>query len=118
LRQLDLCRERNLALAAKGSYERVATFLLTMICQTSATGKIANGESAYLRLPLSRDEMADYLGLALETVSRQMSLLRERQVIELPSLRQVMVPDLERLTEAAKVDAWFLPTADPGQRRP
>ena len=56
-------------------------------------------------LPLTREAMADYLGLTLETVSRQISALRKDGVIELEGKRHVIVPDMARLMEEAGDDA-------------
>ena len=50
-------------------------------------------------------EMADYLGLTLETVSRQMSALKRDGVIILDGKRHVTIPDLERLMEEAGDDS-------------
>ena len=49
--------------------------------------------------------MADYLGLTLETVSRQISALRKDGVIQLEGKRHVTVPDMVRLMEEAGDDA-------------
>jgi CRP/FNR family transcriptional regulator len=49
--------------------------------------------------------MADYLGLTLETVSRQISALKKDGVIVLQGKRNVTVPDIGRLMEEAGDDA-------------
>jgi CRP/FNR family transcriptional regulator len=49
--------------------------------------------------------MADYLGLTLETVSRQMSALKRDGVIGLDGRRHIMVPDFDRLVEEAGDDS-------------
>ncbi|HHB80968.1 MAG TPA: transcriptional regulator, partial [Aliiroseovarius sp.] len=54
-------------------------------------------DGATFDLPLTREAMADYLGLTLETVSRQISGLKKSGVIELQGKRRVVVPDFHRL---------------------
>ena len=56
-------------------------------------------------LPLTREAMADYLGLTLETVSRQISALKKDGVITLEGKRHVTIPDLGRLMEEAGDDS-------------
>ncbi len=56
-------------------------------------------------LPLTREEMADYLGLTLETVSRQMSALKRDGVITLEGKRHVKVPSLDALMEETGDDS-------------
>ena len=56
-------------------------------------------------LPLSREAMADYLGLTLETVSRQISALRREGVIALDGKRRVIVPDFNRLVAESGDDS-------------
>ncbi|MEC7963891.1 MAG: helix-turn-helix domain-containing protein, partial [Pseudomonadota bacterium] len=56
-------------------------------------------------LPLTREAMADYLGLTLETVSRQISALKRDGVIQLEGKRHVTVPDLDRLMDEAGDDS-------------
>ena len=56
-------------------------------------------------LPLTREAMSDYLGLTLETVSRQISALKKDGVIHLQGKRHVTVPDFERLLEEAGDDS-------------
>jgi CRP/FNR family transcriptional regulator len=56
-------------------------------------------------LPLTREAMADYLGLTLETVSRQISALKREGVIHLEGKRHVTVPDYGLLLEVAGDDS-------------
>ena len=52
-------------------------------------------------LPLTRADIADFLGLTIETVSRQLTKLRKASIIEIENNRHVHVPDMERLERAA-----------------
>jgi CRP/FNR family transcriptional regulator, anaerobic regulatory protein len=108
--ELERSRVRMLILARKNSLERVASLLLMLIeyVQDIGCGTV-RGNSAVLRLPLNRAEMADYLGLTLETVSRQLSLLKRRRIIEFSSRRDVSIPDVKQLVEVAKVEALNRP---------
>ena len=47
---------------------------------------------------MTRQDIGDYLGLTIETVSRTLSQLERDDIIELPSVRQIKVKDLEALT--------------------
>ena len=58
-----------------------------------------------IELPLTREAMADYLGLTLETVSRQISALKRDGVIELEGKRTIVLPDFGRLVEESGDDA-------------
>ena len=62
----------------------------------------AGGGSVAFELPLSRGEIADLLGLTIETVSRQMTRLRAAGIIELPGGRAVIIRDTAALAEAAE----------------
>lgn len=106
IRELDLCRDWMLLLGRKCSYERVAGFLLMMARRAprKAPCKIG-GSPVHFELPFTRAEMADYLGLTLETVSRQFSQLKKDRIIDLPSSRDIIVPDLVLLSSAAQVES-------------
>lgn len=104
LDELDAAREWMLVLGRKTAREKIAS-LLTIIARRDASlayGK-ASGNLAF-DLPLTREAMADYLGLTLETVSRQISALRKDGVIVLQGKRHVTVPDFNRLMEEAGDD--------------
>lgn len=82
---LDACeaslgrsRDKTVTLGRKTAPERVADFLLAM---APRIGTVQNG-AILLDLPMSRRDIADSIGLALETVSRQFTQLRDDGVIE------------------------------------
>lgn len=76
-------------LSRKGAVERVAAFLIDF-------GR-RSGAGAFVELPMSRQEIADYLGLTIETVSRTFSQLEAEGVIGLPDRRRVLLHRRERL---------------------
>jgi CRP/FNR family nitrogen fixation transcriptional regulator len=70
-----------LLLGRKTALERLAAFLIEM--------DIVHGNSCLFDLPMSRRDIADYLGLTLETVSRGFSELQKKQALELSGARHV-----------------------------
>lgn len=97
--ELDAAREWMLILGRKTAREKIAS-LLTIIARREATiGFSFSSTSVTINLPLTREAMADYLGLTLETVSRQISALKKDGVIELDGKRRVIVPDMAILLE-------------------
>ncbi|ADP71459.1 transcriptional regulator, Crp/Fnr family [Rhodomicrobium vannielii ATCC 17100] len=105
VQELDVTREWTLMLGRKSSFERVASLLLIIARRTRNAGAQPVHENcAEFELPLTRSELADYLGLTLETVSRKVSQLKQQGLIELRSTRDVVVPNIERLAEAASMD--------------
>ena len=54
-----------------------------------------------MSLPLTRSDIADFLGLTIETVSRQMTKLRKDGIIHIRNNRHLDVPDLAKLAERA-----------------
>jgi CRP-like cAMP-binding protein len=82
-RDLERTRGHLLLLGRKNAMERVATFLLEM------AGRAA--DSAAVDLPMSRQDIADYLGLTIETVSRTLTQLESSDAIELPTCRRHIV---------------------------
>ena len=105
LDELDAAREWMLLLGRKTAREKIAS-LLTIIARrevTAVRGPI-KGRFAF-DLPLTREAMADYLGLTLETVSRQISALKGDGVIVLEGKRHVIVPDFSRLLDETGDDS-------------
>jgi CRP/FNR family transcriptional regulator len=105
LDELDAAREWMLVLGRKTAREKIAS-LLAIIARRDVSLNMATGTSRVVfDLPLTREAMADYLGLTLETVSRQISALKKDGVIELEGKRHVTVPDMDRLLDEAGDDS-------------
>lgn len=99
LRELDDARDWMLTLGRKTAGEKVASFLLLIALH--ADPERDDDTPVKFDLPLSRSDIADFLGLTIETVSRQITKLKTDGVIRLEGLRSVVVPDLELLRERA-----------------
>lgn len=99
LRELDEARDWLLTLGRKTAGEKIASFLL--LIATHADPERAGGEPIRFELPLTRGDIADYLGLTIETVSRQLTKLKADGTIRIEGLRAVEVSDLERLRKRA-----------------
>lgn len=78
LAALDRSREKSIILGRKSAQERVASFLATMAARIGSP----QDYGCLLDLPMSRRDIADSLGLTIETVSRQLTKLRDERVIE------------------------------------
>jgi CRP-like cAMP-binding protein len=86
---LQFAQDHMLLLGRKNAEERVASFLLQLADRASA--------ERTLDLPMSRQDIADYLGLTIETVSRTLTQLKGKAAIELPSSRQIHLCDRAKL---------------------
>ncbi len=92
MRSLIRAQNHMLLLGRKSALEKIATFLLDL------AGRTADGDA--VDLPMSRGDIADHLGLTIETVSRSFTQLERQGVIGLPSARRVILSNkdaLERL---------------------
>lgn len=90
---LGRCREKALMLGRKTACERIACFLLAMAPRIG----VASGAAILLELPMSRRDVGDSIGLTIETVSRQFSLLRGDNLISTKGRSKVLLLDLPRL---------------------
>lgn len=93
LQSLVRAQEHLLVLGRQNSIERVAAFLLEM--------SERQGSLPQVELPMSRTDIADYLGLTIETVSRVFSRLKQKGVIRLPTLRSVEIVKWQVLQDMA-----------------
>ncbi|WP_420564011.1 Crp/Fnr family transcriptional regulator [Thalassobaculum sp.] len=97
LKELDEARQWMLVLGRMTAKEKVASFLSLIADHIDPEHE---GDSVTFELPLSRAEIADYLGLTIETVSRQFTVLRKEGLIEIEGNRHIVVPDREALKDA------------------
>lgn len=104
LDELDAAREWMLLLGRKTAREKIASLIAIIARREAALHKRKASGALVVDLPLTREEMADYLGLTLETVSRQISALKKDGVIVLKGNRHVTVPSIDRLLEEAGDD--------------
>jgi CRP/FNR family transcriptional regulator len=105
LDELDAAREWMLLLGRKTAREKIASLISIIARRDAALHLRKKPGPLAVDLPLTREEMADYLGLTLETVSRQISALKKDGVITLEGNRHVSIPDLDRLLEEAGDDS-------------
>lgn len=105
LKALNEARGRMLTLARKSAEEKVAGLLLDMAARAGPSGcRASPGGPLTFDLPLTRGQMADVLGLTIETVSRQLTRLKSASVIALRGSRPITISDqpaLAALAEAA-----------------
>jgi CRP-like cAMP-binding protein len=97
LSQLLLGMQDHLVmLGRQTAKERVASFLLHLAERSDAE------EGITFDLPMSRQDIADYLGLTIETVCRMLSELKRERIIALPTINQVTLKDMDALQALAE----------------
>jgi CRP/FNR family transcriptional regulator len=96
LGELDRTRRWMLLLGRKSASEKIASFLLEIIDRMNVPKgcefRFDDGPET-VDLPFSRQQIADILGLTIETVSRQFTRLKSAGIIDLPSRREVRILD-------------------------
>lgn len=89
--ELRSAHEHLITLGRQGAKERVASFLLQLARRAGA------GEGDTIEFDLGRQDIADYLGLTLETVSRTLSEFKRIGAIALPKRRQIVIRSKTKL---------------------
>ena len=92
-RELERAQEHVLLLGRKTACERVASFLQGLSDKS--------GGARVVDLPMGRQDMADYLGLTIETVSRMLSQLQSGRIVSFCATRQFRVVNPEGLARLA-----------------
>lgn len=92
-------RETQMILGRLAPSEKVASFLLIMSNRAVAHGRPASP----IQLPMTRTDIADYLGLTIETVSRTFTKLKTQGLIRLPDPHSVEIADKGRLASVAGI---------------
>lgn len=86
--QLERARDRMLVLARRSAYEKVAFFLMDIARRC---------DGPWASLPMCRQDIADYLGLTIETVSRMVTQLQHDGLVALEGSRRFMIAQPRRL---------------------
>jgi len=94
----DLWAAQNhlVLLGRQSALERVACFLLSMLERSRSADK------TIIQVPMTRRDIADYLGLTIETVCRMLTRLKQSGVIGIPDRHTVSVRNLGGLRRAAQ----------------
>jgi CRP/FNR family transcriptional regulator len=100
--QAQLCalHDQAILLGRKTAMERIATFLLRCVPGRGGYGCLAakpSEERAVVRLRMTRHEIADFLGVTIETVSRCLSKLKRRNAISIDRTDEILVHDVCRM---------------------
>jgi CRP/FNR family transcriptional regulator len=102
LDELDSAREWMLLLGRKTAREKIATFLHMLIRRQHP--ELPEKDKRDLVLPLTREEIADYLGLTLETVSRQLNGMKKDGILSFSDRRRFDVTNMPALIAATGDD--------------
>lgn len=102
IHELVLNQQQLLLLGRKTALERLATFLLSWWQRQDPCGATLPSTNTRLILSLSRTDLADYLGLTIETVSRSLSALKKDGLIEIPSIHEVILLRPQALANIAE----------------
>jgi CRP/FNR family transcriptional regulator, nitrogen fixation regulation protein len=89
--ELQRSQAHVLTLGRRSALERLARFLVDLADRMGATDRLA--------LPMSRQDIADYLGLTIETVSRTLTQMQAKGLVRLENCRQVRLLKRAALTE-------------------
>jgi CRP-like cAMP-binding protein len=92
---LRAAHDHLISLGCQSARERVASFLLLLARRMGAK------DGAAIEMHMGRQDIADYLGLTIETVCRTLSDLKDARVIEIPNRHQIVICSFTRLDSAA-----------------
>lgn len=99
-RELAATRDLLLTTGQRSATERVVAFLLAFSRRNERNGQ----DPRYVDLPMTRADIADFLGLTIETVSRTFTKLKTLRLIELPQSSRVRITSIEQLRDLADRD--------------
>lgn len=97
--ELAEAKDQLVTVARKTALEKVATFL-TRLAKRSRS---IRDEPGVVNLLMTRSDIADFLGLTLETVSRTLSRMKRSGIIDLPQSTWVVIRDMDELEMLAEV---------------
>lgn len=94
--ELAAAQQQMVLLGRKTAAERVASFFLVL---AERAERRSGRDVRFIELPMSRSDIADYLGLTKETVSRVLALLKRKRLIRLEALDRIEILDRTGLAE-------------------
>ena len=97
--ELTLAQDRMTVMGRLNAIEKIAIFLINISNQRKRIGWQSNPIS----LSMTRQDIADYLGLTIETVSREISKLKASNIIKIISSKQLFINDFEKLNQISKL---------------
>ncbi len=96
--ELTLAEDKISVLGKLDATERLSKFILNLSEQRKRIGWQNNPIS----LPMTRQDIADYLGLTVETISREITKLKTLNIIRIISSKQIFINDMSKLNELCK----------------
>ena len=96
--ELVAAQDQILLLGRKTATEKLVSFILHLARRADAAGE----SSAAVGLPMTRMDIADYLGLTTETVSRSLGKLVKDGLIDMPSVDRILLKDRDALDDIAE----------------
>ncbi len=106
--QLSALHSHAVLLGRKSAMERTASFLLRCVPGRggyACSGRRPGPDDAVVRLGMTRQEIADFLGLTIETVSRCLSKLKRRGAISIDKLDEIIIHDVCRMCRLTGTEA-------------
>ena len=97
--ELTLAQDRMTVMGRLNAIEKIAIFFINISNQRKRIGWQSNPIS----LSMTRQDIADYLGLTIETVSREISKLKTSNIIKIISSKQLFINDIEKLKQISKL---------------
>jgi len=96
--ELAAARQQLVLLGRKTATEKVVSFLLMLASRCRKEGGLADE----VAVPMTRNDIADYLGLRIETVSRELTALKTSRLIQLTGTHALRLLDKPRLRAMAE----------------
>ena len=97
--ELTLAQDRMTVMGRLNAIEKISIFFINISNQRKRIGWQSNPIS----LSMARQDIADYLGLTIETVSREISKLKASNIIKIISSKQLFINDFEKLNQISKL---------------
>ena len=100
-RQLRACRDHAMRLQCRTAEAKLASLILSLPCRTSETPSFEEQNNASTRIFMSLSDIADFLSLRPETISRLLSRFRSMGLIAKPSKGSLHILDMNGLSQIA-----------------